>query len=173
MFCRICGARIPDDSVFCPHCGQKVVLCEAPEPAEAPETGQKSSFDTQVFTYPPNTTYDQASVPVNQWLGENGLRILDARCELDATLLAGTMVPILSRLEIDWVPEETGRHYQLGVMIDSRTDFGLGKQKGSKGLQRQFDRWKGEHPEYEIAGKQDTQMSLGWASAWVTLFFYR
>lgn len=173
MFCRICGEKIPEDSVFCPKCGREVIPAGETPPVPAARAEKKQAFETQVFPFPDNTTYDQASLPVNQWLAETGLHILDARFTLDSVLLAGTMVPTVSRLEIDWTPEQTERRYQLGVMIDSRTDFGLGKKKGSKGLQRQFDRWSGEHPEYEIAGKQDIQLSLGWTSAWATLFFYR
>ena len=28
MFCRICGRNIPDDSCYCPYCGEKVILVE-------------------------------------------------------------------------------------------------------------------------------------------------
>ena len=28
MFCRICGEKIPDDSLFCPRCGREVVLVD-------------------------------------------------------------------------------------------------------------------------------------------------
>lgn len=172
IYCRICGSQIPDDSVFCPKCGEKVLPFAAPEEAEqAPQEAPERN--TRVFEYPEGTTYDQASLPVSAFLEETGLQILDARFELDAVLLAGTMVPTLSRVEIDWREEEGGRPYRLGVMMDSRADFGLGKKKGAKNVQRQFDRWREEHPEYEIAGKQDSQLTIGWTNAWVTCFFYR
>ena len=171
IYCRICGSQIPDDSVFCPMCGKKVLPFAAAEPpcvsAAVPE------WNTRVFEYPKGTTYDQASIPVNTFLEENGLRILDARFTLDAVLLAGTMVPTLSRIEIDWREEAAGAPYRLGVMMDSRADFGLAKKKGAKSVQRQFDRWRAEHPEYEIAGKQDSQLTIGWTNAWVSCFFYR
>lgn len=176
MYCRICGSRIPEDSVFCPRCGEKVLPFSAPEsprPEPCPEPQPEPAWSTRVFEYPEGTTCDQAAIPVNAFLEETGLRILDARFELDAVLLAGTMVPTLSRVEIDWREEAAGRPYRLGVMMDSRADFGLGKKKGAKNIQRQFDRWREEHPEYEIAGKQDSQLTIGWTNAWVTCFFYR
>lgn len=179
MFCRICGEKIPDDSLFCPRCGREVIPLEAAAPAEHPASGQEpgaapaAAFQTQVFTFPDNTTYDQASVPVNDWLSQRGVHILDARFTLEPSLLAGTVVPLVERLELDWTAEETKQRYQLGVMLDSRGDFGLGRKKGAAALQRQFDRWQAEHPEYEIAAKQDCQLSLGWTSAWAILFFYR
>lgn len=165
MFCRICGKKIPDDSIFCSYCGQSVVTEAVEEPAPANHT--------QVFTFPKDTTYDQASVPVNEWLSKGEVKILGARYTLDAVLLAGTMVPVLTRLELDWEPDPTGKCYQMGVMMDSRTDFGLLKRKNATGLQRQFDRWQKEHPETEVAGKREEALTLGWTSAWVTLFFYR
>lgn len=174
MFCRFCGKQIPSDSRFCPACGQAVAEQETPAPAPAPEP-QDDGVRTQVFTFPKDTAYDQASVPVNQWLSERGLSIVDARFEVEATLLAGTLVPTISRLELDWTPEETDRRYQFAVMLDSRTGLGSGKKSGvcSKSLQRQFDRWRGEHPALEVAGRQDVPLSLGWLGTWVALFFYR
>lgn len=169
MYCRICGAKIPDDSRFCPRCGREV----APLEEAAPAAPTAKAYETQRFTFPAETTYDQASVPVNHWLSQHGVRILDARFSLSPTLLAGAVVPLVEWLELDWAPEETQRRYQLGVMLDSRGDFGLGRKKGSAALQRQFDRWRQEHPEYEIAAKQDCPLSLGWTSAWAILFFYR
>ena len=156
-----------------------MIPLEAAAPAEHPASGQETgaapaaAFQTQVFTFPDNTTYDQASVPVNDWLSQRGVHILDARFTLEPSLLAGTVVPLVERLELDWTAEETEQRYQLGVMLDSRGDFGLGRKKGAAALQRQFDRWQAEHPEYEIAAKQDCQLSLGWTSAWAILFFYR
>ena len=35
MYCRICGKSIPEDSRFCPYCGQKVVLAETDSPSES------------------------------------------------------------------------------------------------------------------------------------------
>ncbi|WP_455137240.1 PrsW family intramembrane metalloprotease [Thermophilibacter sp.] len=35
MFCGTCGARIPDGSTFCPHCGARTVAASAPGPAHA------------------------------------------------------------------------------------------------------------------------------------------
>ena len=172
MFCRICGEKIPDDSLFCPRCGREVVLVDQDPPVEEAISALKA-IETQVFAFSEQTTYDQASVPVNQWLSERGIRIQEARFTVDAILLAGTMVPVVQRIEIDWTADDTDKHYQLGVMLDSRSDFGLGRKKGAAQLQRQFDRWSQQHPEYEVAGKQDCQMSLGWTSAWATFFFYR
>ena len=173
MFCRICGEKIPDDSLFCPRCGREVVLVEEDHSPAVEVLSVPKPFETQVFSFPEDTTYDQASVPVNEWLSEREIQIQEARFTVDAILLAGTMVPVVSCIEIDWVPEETDKRYQLGVMLDSRSDFGLGRKKGATQLQRQFDRWRQQHPEYEVAGKQDRQMSLGWTSAWATFFFYR
>ena len=108
MFCRICGEKIPDDSLFCPRCGREVIPLEAAAPAEHPASGQETgaapaaAFQTQVFTFPDNTTYDQASVPVNDWLSQRGVHILDARFTLEPSLLAGTVVPLVERLELDW-----------------------------------------------------------------------
>lgn len=172
MFCRICGEKIPDDSLFCPRCGRKVVLMEQETPVEEIRPELKS-YETKVFAFSEETTYDQASVPVNQWLSEHSLDIRSARFTVDAILLAGTMVPVVQRIEIDWTGSDADKHYQLGVMLDSRSDFGLGRKKGAAQIQRQFDRWSQQHPEYEVAGKQDCQMSLGWTSAWATFFFYR
>ena len=166
MFCRICGKKIPEDSRFCPHCGEVVVTEEAPVSAE-------ETCGTRAFTFPDGTTYDQASVPVNEWLSSGGLRILDARYTVDTTLLAGTLVPVITRVELDWAPEERAKPYQMAVMLDSRSDFALFKRKDHRSLQRQFDQWHREHPECEVAGKQEQQLILGWSSGWITLFFYR
>ncbi len=63
------------------------------------------------------------------------------------------MVPVVQRIEIDWTEEDTDKRYQLGVMLDSCSDFGLGRKKGAAQLQRQFDRWSQQHPEYQ-GGRQ-------------------
>lgn len=171
MYCRICGAKIPDDSAFCPNCGREVAAFEAPAAAVA---DSPAAPDTEkVFTFPENTTFDQAAKAVNEWLAEGGRRILSTRFTMDAILLAGTIVPTVSRLEVDWEAEPDGSAYQLGFMIDSCTDFGLGKKRGEQKLTKQFDRWHGEHPECEITGFQQTRLSLGWTSAWATCFFFR
>ena len=36
MFCRKCGAKLPDDAVFCTDCGAEVVKINAPEESKAP-----------------------------------------------------------------------------------------------------------------------------------------
>lgn len=162
MFCRYCGKALPDDSLFCSHCGQR--LAEAP--AQPP-------CSTQVFTFPADATYDRVSASVNEWLARGGIRIRDAHYTVDAVMLAGAIVPVIPRLALDWEPEETEKTWQMAVMLDSRSDFGLLRRKTAAGLQRQFDRWQEEHPEFEVAGKQEMQLSLGWTSGWATLFFYR
>lgn len=182
MFCRICGAKIPDDSLFCPRCGREVAPPEEAVPAEQPAPGGDSGaapaagVRTQVFTFPEDTTYDQAAAIINYWLGGHRVGILDARFTLEPSLLAGTIVPLVEHLELDWTPEGEGapeRPFRVGVMLDSRGDFGLSRKKGAAALLHQFETWQKEHPECEIAAKQDCQLSLGWTSAWAILFFYR
>lgn len=36
MYCRYCGKEIPQDSAFCPKCGQKVVIAYTPSSEEGP-----------------------------------------------------------------------------------------------------------------------------------------
>ena len=93
--------------------------------------------------------------------------------ELDAALLAGSIMPLVQQVDLDWMEEPGATPYRMAVMLDSRTDFGLGRKQGSKTLHRQYDHWREEHPEYEIAAKQEKELSLGWTSGWATLFFYR
>ena len=92
---------------------------------------------------------------------------------LDAALLAGSIMPLVQQVDLDWMEEPGAAPYRMAVMLDSRTDFGLGRKQGSRTLHRQYDHWREEHPEYEIAAKQEKELSLGWTSGWATLFFYR
>ena len=173
MYCRICGKEIPDDSRFCPHCGREVVTAV---PAKAPEPKPDVPHGvggTKRFTFSPDTTYDQAANAVNDWLAQRQIRLLGADFQLDATLLAGTVMPLVQQIDLDWKEEPGAVPYRMAVMLDSRTDFGLGRKQGSKTLHRQYDHWREEHPEYEIAAKQEKALSLGWTSGWATLFFYR
>ena len=45
MYCRQCGAQIPEDSIYCPSCGRKLKGPEAPSEAaaSASEAGAESS----------------------------------------------------------------------------------------------------------------------------------
>ncbi len=170
MYCRICGKTIPEDSCFCPHCGREIVSC--PVPSEE-AVASASTGNTKHFSFPENTTYDQAAASINAWLCDGGRKIQTAEFTLGSTLLAGTLVPTVVTVAVQWTDEPEGKPYQLGMMMDSCTDFGLGRKKGSKHLTRQYDRWKAEHPEHEIAGLQQISLSLGWMSAWVSCFFFR
>ena len=120
---------------------------------------------TKRFTFSPDTTYDQAANAVNDWLAQRQIRLLGADFQLDAALLAGSIMPLVQQVAL--------APYRMAVMLDSRTDFGLGRKQGSRTLHRQYDHWREEHPEYEIAAKQEKELSLGWTSGWATLFFYR
>lgn len=175
MYCRICGKEIPDDSRFCPYCGREVVVsasaADGSQAADAPE--ETSAPHTKRFTFPADTTYDQAANAVNDWLAGQQLKLCSAGFELDATMLAGAIVPLVSQIDLEWTPDPGSAPYRMAVMLDSRTDFGIGRKNGSKSLHRQYDRWHAEHPEYEIAAKQEKELSLGWTSGWATLFFYR
>lgn len=175
MFCRYCGVKIPEDSRFCPQCGKNLAVTDPPEAQEVSEVAENApaSHETKVFTFPPKTTFDQASLPVIQWLKEHSVDLKDLRCNADAILLAGTLVPILERLELDYVESEDSRPYQLGVMIDSRNDFGLSRKKSGTALNKQFEQWHKEHPEYQVDCKVDQPLSLGWCSGSLTLFCYR
>ena len=82
-------------------------------------------------------------------------------------------MPLVQQVDLDWMEEPGAAPYRMAVMLDSRTDFGLGRKQGSRTLHRQYDHWREEHPEYEIAAKQEKELSLGWTSGWATLFFYR
>lgn len=170
MYCRICGEKIPEDSLFCPHCGREIVSC----PVLCEEAASSvPSENRKYFSFPENTTYDQAAAAINAWLSDSGRNIQGADFVLGSTLLAGTLVPTVTAVEVAWQEEPQGKPYRLGMMMDSCTDFGLGRKKESKHLTRQYDRWKNEHPEYEIAGLQQISLTLGWMSAWVSCFFFR
>ena len=171
MYCRICGKEIPDDSRFCPHCGREVVAA-APDKPTTP-AGPHGTGGTKRFTFSPDTTYDQAANAVNDWLAQRQIRLLGADFQLDAALLAGSIMPLVQQVDLDWMEEPGAAPYRMAVMLDSRTDFGLGRKQGSRTLHRQYDHWREEHPEYEIAAKQEKELSLGWTSGWATLFFYR
>ena len=57
MFCTNCGKQIPDDSMFCPECGAKVIVPQAPQTPEmppAPEAPQAPQ-NTAVPGYPTNS----------------------------------------------------------------------------------------------------------------------
>ena len=169
----------PDDSLSAPRCGREVIPLEAAAPAEHPASGQEpgaapaAAFPDPGVHLPDNTTYDQASVPVNDWLSQRGYTFWTPGLPWSPPCWRARWSPWWSGWSWTWTAEETEQRYQLGVMLDSRGDFGLGRKKGAAALQRQFDRWQAEHPEYEIAAKQDSQLSLGWTSAWAILFFYR
>ena len=91
---------------------------------------------------------------MNQWLSEHSLDIRSARFTVDAILLAGTMVPVVQRIEIDWTGSDADKHYQLGVMLDSRSDFGLGRKKGAAQIQRQFDRQPVSYTHLDVYKRQ-------------------
>ena len=61
MFCRICGEKIPDDSLFCPRCGRDVIPLEAAAPAERSFTpysaarGQQSGNNNSALSYEQRT----------------------------------------------------------------------------------------------------------------------
>lgn len=42
MFCSKCGSEIPDDSAFCPECGDQLAGGEAPQPVPGPITPAQS-----------------------------------------------------------------------------------------------------------------------------------
>ena len=175
MYCRICGKEIPDDSRFCPCCGREVITAVSSADT-APATAvqdESTARRAKRFTFPADTTYDQAANAVNDWLAGQQLKLLGAEFTLDATMLAGALVPLVSQIDLAWSPDPGSAPYRMAVMLDSRTDFGIGRKNGSKSLHRQYDRWHAEHPEYEIAAKQEKELSLGWTSGWATLFFYR
>lgn len=169
MFCRFCGVKIPEDSRFCPQCGAKL----APPSTEASPSAPSSGVQTKVFSFPPKTTYDQAALPVTEWLKTHTVDLLDLRCQADTVLLAGTLVPVLERLELDYVEGDDPRHYQLGIMLDSRNDFGLSRKRNSTALDKQFQQWLRSHPDYEVSCKVDLPLSLGWCSGSLSLFCYR
>ena len=174
MYCRICGKEIPDDSHFCPHCGREVVTAVPDKPAQKTMPAvPHGTGGTKRFTFSPDTTYDQAANAVNDWLAQRQIRLLGADFQLDAALLAGSIMPLVQQVDLDWMEEPCAAPYRMAVMLDSRTDFGLGRKQGSRTLHRQYDHWREEHPEYEIAAKQEKELSLGWTSGWATLFFYR
>ena len=162
MFCPNCGCEAPEYAHFCMHCGTPL------NGAPAEERG-----GTQHFDFPMHTTCDRASVMLNDWLSAHAVRITGARFVLDTELLAGTLVPTLTACEVDWLPEEGAEHYRFGLMMDSRADLGLNRARGQKRLIRGFEHWLREHPACEVAGRQDCQLSVGWVTAWVTVFFFR
>lgn len=170
MYCRICGEKIPEDSRFCPHCGREIV----PSPVSCEEHScSASSENRKCFSFPETTTYDRAAEAINTWLTGGNRTIQSADFTLGSTLLAGTLVPTVTEVTVHWTDAPGGKPYRLGMMMDSCTDFGLGKKKKSKHLTRQYDRWKAEHPDYEVAGLQQISLSLGWMTAWISCFFFR
>ena len=163
-FCRFCGRELPEDARYCPACGRALAAASGPEPDQP---GHKT------FSFPDNTTFDRVSTAVNEWLQGQEIDILEARFELDAVMLVGAMVPTVRALEIDFRPSPGSTPYQLGIMMDSRTDFGLARKKAQQAVRRQLDTWRGEHPEREVAGQQEQKLTIGWSNAWVTCFLYR
>lgn len=172
MYCRICGKEIPNDSLFCLYCGQEVSAASS-SGAQPDLQAEKKSFETKLFTFSPPISYAQAAAEINEWLNEKHLQILDARFTLDAELLAGTIVPQVAQLELDWQQSPNAAPYCIGMMLGGRNDFGLGKKKNNQQLNKQYERWRRDHAELEIAALQEQELSLGWTSTALTLFFYR
>lgn len=65
MFCNKCTARIPDGSVFCPECGQRLTAIQTPAQIPTRQTPQYAQSQT-LSQFPAETSvYDQVNDQVN------------------------------------------------------------------------------------------------------------
>ncbi len=161
MYCHQCGSAVPEQARFCPLCGNELVQSTA------------STERIKTFEFPSGTTFDQFAPSVNAWLNEGEYAIHGAVFDVQPTLMCGNITPALTRLVIKYTPESGGNAYQLGIMMNTCADFGIGRGGQKASLSRQFTAWRDSHPEYEVVGVQEDNLSLGLSGGWSTLFFYR
>lgn len=70
MYCRFCGKQTPDNSIFCPHCGQKQETQTL--------SPQSSSLEKHILKEEPAVDPSRALVGLQGWLGFFGLCIFIA-----------------------------------------------------------------------------------------------
>lgn len=64
MFCRRCGSEIPDDSLFCPQCGEQT---STSPPQQHPNTSQNNNISIPLpDKEPPPTSKNEVSPPVDE-----------------------------------------------------------------------------------------------------------
>ena len=62
MFCKKCTAKIPDDSVFCPECGQKLT---ADDPSNVHTPKAQPQYRQSQYSQIPAPVYDPKSAPLS------------------------------------------------------------------------------------------------------------
>ena len=50
MFCEVCGAKLDDDSLFCPECGARVAIPEMQAPGRAAVFQEENSSPEEALT---------------------------------------------------------------------------------------------------------------------------
>lgn len=66
MTCNQCGSRIPEDSIFCPFCGQ--ILMSSDQIAELPSDGTDLSFDPNLPSQSPASDSPAKSHKKRNWI---------------------------------------------------------------------------------------------------------
>ncbi|MCR5371585.1 MAG: zinc-ribbon domain-containing protein [Clostridium sp.] len=95
MFCRNCGAQIPDDSTFCENCGAKIMNRQQGQPSPAPyqQQGQSGPAPYQQPGYPGPAPYQQPGYPGAPGSGKGGggslVKYLAAGIAVGVLLVAG------------------------------------------------------------------------------------
>ena len=62
MFCKKCAAKIPDDSVFCPECGQKLT---ADDPSNVHTPKAQPQYQQSQYSQIPAPVYDPKSATLS------------------------------------------------------------------------------------------------------------
>lgn len=118
MFCRKCGSEIPDDSAFCPKCGERVVTGDIEETAAAAASPVVSLEKTAEIVSNTPISAEAAVLPQKK----NKLKvILISVGALVAVLAVVFFAVILPEMHLDFYYErdpETGEYIILGTVND-------------------------------------------------------
>lgn len=118
MFCRKCGSEMPDDSAFCPKCGERVVTGDIEETAAAAASPVVSLEKTAEIVSNTPISAEAAVLPQKK----NKLKvILISVGALVAVLAVVFFAVILPEMHLDFYYErdpETGEYIILGTVND-------------------------------------------------------